>query len=80
VCARFAIMHGSGERLRAALIGGTRQNLSGLDSAGSRMFARTSHSPIEPKLLAAREAISREIRLPSGRNLTGIFCKLGDFP
>lgn len=30
------------------------------------MFARTSHSSIEPELLAARKAISREIRLPSG--------------
>ena len=28
--------------------------------------AATSHSSIEPELLAARKAISREIRLPSG--------------
>ena len=32
---RFAIAYGPGERLRAALIGRTRQKLSGLDSAGS---------------------------------------------
>ena len=35
VCARFAVAHGPGEGHWAALIGGTLQNLSGLDSAGS---------------------------------------------
>jgi|SRR5208282_893328 len=42
----------------AALIGGTRQNLSGLDSAGSTDVRSHFGSSIEPKLLATREAIS----------------------
>ena len=42
-----------------ALIGGTRQNLSGLDSAGSTDVRSHFASSIEPKLLAAREAFTR---------------------
>jgi hypothetical protein len=53
----------------AALIGEHGKTYPGSILLGPRMFARTAHSPIEPKLLAAREAISREIRHSSRKAL-----------
>jgi hypothetical protein len=44
VCARFAIGSGPGERLRRALNGGMRQNLSACILLGPWKFARTSPS------------------------------------